>query len=245
VIAILGPGLEKAQTGFISGMPEIQDLVISGMELEKRNNNTRLIIDFVSYAPGSYSLPLIRVPSADKELIIGGIEITVASILSPDLMVLSDPALPLAVPGTGLVVYGGAGAILLAVILGVVVFIWAERSFGPLREKFRIRRLSNSLEHRLKQLRNSENDRQMELFSLLAGDYRVFLSYLTGVNCRVLSPVEFLDFPVLPDGDFLCSLFRRFDRLRFSGTPAARMEVLEILDELGSFLLNIKNAEKR
>ena len=254
LVATLGPAFEWAEAFVIQSPQELsvhQDLVIYRIELEKRNNNVRLLIDFIPYAPGSFTLPLFQFPSVISEpLVLGGLEINVASILSPELMVLSDPALPLAVPGTGFIVYGGAGAILLFLIIAIGVIFWLRRYLGPFREKLRRRRLFVSMEQKLKQLRSTENDpfSQIELFALLAGEFREFLSFVTGVDCRVLAPPEFLDLPVVvpgsPGPDYLCSLFRRWDWLRFSGEPMAWDDVSGILDELGSFLAYNKKAEK-
>jgi len=254
LVAILGPVFQEAEPFVLLSpqeIPVIPDLVISRMELEKRNNQIRLFIDFIPYAPGSFTLPLFWISSSNSEpLILGSLEISVASILTPEFMVLSDPALPLAVPGTGLLLYGGAGAILLVLILGFGAFYWVHRYLGPFREKRRQRKLYLGLEQRLKVLRAGDTDpiQQKELFSLLAGEFREFLSIVSGVNCKVLTPMEFLDLPVLvpggPGPDRLSALFRRWDQLRFSGENMAQGDVLTILDELGSFLLSLTNEEK-
>ena len=258
LVANLGPAFEGIGA-FVLQSPEalssiqgliIKELIISRIELEKRNNNTRLFIDFVSYIPGSFTLPLLRLQSGgSKPLVLGGLNISVASILTPDIMVLSDPALPLAVPGMGFMVYGAMG-ILLILSIGIGGLFWTRRYFGPLREKLKYRKLRVSLEKRLKQLRVEENVlRQKELFSLLAGEFREFLSFLTGVNCSVLTPLEFLglslQIPGSPEPDYLYKLFRHWDHLRFSGTPLAKAEVFVVLDELGSFLTGLNNAEKK
>jgi hypothetical protein len=230
--------------------PVLKDNTISRIELEKRNNNIRLIIDFVSYKPGSFTLPLLRFQSeGSKTLILGGLEICVASILTPDIMVLSDPAPPLAVPGMGFIVYGALGTLLVVSFLGIGGLFWVRRYLGPFQEKLRQRKLRISLEKKLKQLRIEENElQQKELFSLLAGEFREFLSLLTGVNCGVLTPLEFLRLPVEIPGssepDYLYRLFQRWDQLRFSGAPLAQAEVFVVLDDLGSFLTNLRNAEK-
>jgi hypothetical protein len=254
LIVSLGSDFEEAKTGVFlspSELPAIPDLVITRMELEKRNRNIRLVIDFIPYATGYFSFPQLMIPSGGAvPLILGGLEINVASILTPELMVLSDPAPALAVPGTGLFIDGGAGVILLFLITGVGLPFWVRRYLGPFREKLRRRKLFTSLEQKLKELLSGKNDplRQKELFSLAAGEFREVLSFLTGINCRVLTPLEFLALPGSVPGslgpDYLCGLFRRWDTLRFSGTPMARVEVLKILDELGSFLSGARNAEK-
>ena len=247
LVVSLGPEFEIAESGvFFSDFPELQDIVFQRMELEKRNNNIRLLIDFIPYAPGLYNLPLLRIPVVDSEpLFLGGLDIAVASVLSPDLMVLSQQGLPLAVPGTGLFVYGGAGIIIFILILALGGLFWVHRYLGPLQEKLKCKRLLASLEQKLGNLRSCENDlpEQKELFSLLAGEFRDFLSFITGINCRVLSPQEFLTLPasINTEKEFLCSLFRRWDNLRFSGMPIIKENMLELLDELATFLTELNN----
>ena len=255
LVAVLGPAFQNMDAFVLQSPREISvnpDLVISRIELEKRNNGIRLLIDFVPYAPLSFSFPLLQVSSSTgrESLILGGIEINVASILTPELMVLSDPALPLAVPGTGFIVYGGAAVILLILIVAIGVLFWMRRYLGPFREKMKKRRLIASLEKNLNSLRAEDNDfRQKELFSHLAREFREFLCLLTGIDCMVLTPLEFLSLPVLvpgsPGPDYLCGLFRRWDKLRFAGTPMARSSVHEILDELVSFLSIISKGESK
>jgi hypothetical protein len=95
---------------------------------------------------------------------------------------------------------------------------------------------------------NIEHDPDAEeLFSALAGEFREFLTFITGRDCRVLSPAEFHSIPLeLPSGSSssdLGGLFSRWDRLRFSGTGMARNDVIAILDELGTLIANITSVE--
>ena len=265
LVAVLDPVFENIEA-FIFQSPgeiknifqednsaELKDLVINRIELEKRNNQIRLLIDFVPYAPGLLSIPPLSIERLGSEPIaVTGLELNVASILTPELMALADSAPPLAVPGTGFLIYGAVFAVLLILFLGICGFIWGRRNFRPLLVLFKRRRLIGSLERLLRQLRSEsigiDPHKQQELFSLLAHEFREFLSLFTGINCRAFTPPEFLGLPVLVSGgpgpEYLCGLFRYWDRLRFSGGSIDRKEVLEVLDELGSFILKINNAEK-
>jgi hypothetical protein len=259
LFAELGPAFANAEA-FVkdaaSEFPKMQDLVITRMELEKRNNNIRFIIDFISYAPGVFVLPTLALEATGNEtLFLGGLDINIASILTPDQTAISLPAPPLAFPGTGLLVYGTLGIIVLVLILGIGGFLFAHKFLEPLRIKRRRRRLLASIEHTTMQLKIifdgsedniNDTDAAGELFSFLAGEFREFLTFVTGRDCRVLSPAEFhtisLALPAVGSTG-LGSLFSRWDRLRFSGTGMARNDVLAILDELGTLIVNIINVE--
>jgi hypothetical protein len=241
----------------VNELPKMQDLVITRMELEKRNNSIRFIVDFVSYAPGAFVLPPLELEAfGNKTLLLGGLEIDIASILISDQTAISLPALPLATPGTGFMVYGTLGIVLLALVLGIGGFLFAHKFLGPLRNKQRRKKLLVSIEKTRDELKlifdgsetnEHDTDSAKELFSLLAGDFREFLSLVSGIDCRVLSPAEFgnlpTEFQARSSVGGLGALFSRWDRLRFSGSGMARNDALAVLDEIGSFVANSANAE--
>jgi hypothetical protein len=190
-------------------------------------------------------LPVIEVPSS--QLKVSGLECSVASILSPQEASLAEPAAPLTVPGTGLLIYGAAAGILFIIFLGIGGSIWGRKHFSSFREKWRRRRLLRVMERFLARLRTESEGgsihRQTELFSLLSGEFREFLSILTGVNCRILTPPEFREVSLsagdLLKGDYLCDLFRRWETLRFSGSAIGRGDLLKVLDELHEFIISL------
>ena len=251
----LGPAFNDAQAFVIDAageLPSVNDLVINRMELERRSGNIRLIIDFIPYAPGVFILPPVLIPLGNSEpLSLSGIEFAVASILTPESMALSRSALPLAVPGTGLMVYGGLGVLLFLLIIGMLVFFRFSSIIEPLKRKWRQRRLLASLEQKIQFLRadnaGSNPDRN-NLFSNLAGEFREFLSFISGLDCRVLSPYEFSSLSVAIPGvcepDFFYLLFKRWDKLRFSGLPIKQEDIIEIIDKLELFFLSFIKAEK-
>lgn len=257
LIIPLGPAFAEADafvTVAPNELPEQKDLVIGRIELEKRNNNIRLLIDFVSYAPGTVSLPSIKIPPAhgamgSETFILEGIEFNVASILTPESMVLSPPALPIAAPGTALLVYGGLGVLLLLLICGITALLYFRRFFDPLLKRLKERRFLASLEKKIMFLRspNSAEDpvTSNELFSLLAGEFREFLSFLSGINCSALTAFEFAVLPLEIPGnmgpEYFSGLFRRWDALRFSGSPALRKDMLGILDDIMLFFSGLKD----
>ena len=229
------------------------DLVINRIELERRGSNIRLLVDFIPYAPGVFVLPPVAIPSGDSDsLMLGGIEFTVASILTSGSMTLSRPAPPLAVPGTGLMVYGGLGGLFLFLILGIILIFRLHQIINPLRKRWKQKRFLTSLEQKIRLLRDSgagiEQQGRNELFSNLAGEFREFLSFITGFDCCVLTPYEFTSLsvaiPGAPGQDFFYALFKRWDKLRFSGIPIKREDILEIMDKLDLFFTGFINAEK-
>ena len=124
---------------------------------------------------------------------------------------------------------------------------------GILKKQLKQRKLLSSLELKMHKLRtgNYENNltEQNEIFSLLAGEFREFISFITEMDCRVLAPREFSVYAVAVPGvagpDFFFRLFRQWDNLRFSGQPISKNEVLHILDELGIFFNNINNNNQK
>ena len=256
LVASLGQAFNIASAFVLtdsSRLPEMHDVVFSRMELEKRNNNVRLIMDFVSYAPGVFALPPVLIPVPDEGfMILNGLEFSVASILAPEAMTLSQSVHPLAVPGTGLLVYGSLGLLLLIIILVTLGLMTFSRFFKPMRERFMRRKMLSSLEHKINILRTNdfENDSagRNELFSLLAGEFRKFLSILSGINCNAFTPFEFtamsFTIPGVSDSGFFYSLFRRWDELRFSGQYIMRDDIREITDELLALFLKYKQYDR-
>ena len=231
----------------------MDDIVIQRIELERRGSNIRLFIDFVSFAPGVFILPPIAIPSSTSEsLMLFNIEFTIASILTPDTMVLSPLALPLTVPGTGLMVYGGLGALLLCLILGSFFIIRFSHIINPLKRKWKQRRFLVSLEKKIQLLREHKagvgQQKRDETFSALAAEFREFLSFITGLDCCVLTPYEFtllsVAIPGTPSPGFFHELFKSWDIMRFSGRSLRQDDILQITDELEKFFSGFLKAER-
>ena len=272
------------QEGVLEALPENPDLQIRRIELERRGGASRLLIDFIPYAPGVLSFPpLIFVPSAvnldeaespDSEtLTLGGLEVHVASILTPSQMVLADPASPLSVPGTSLLVYGSLVIVLALFFLGIGCSLWGRHHFKELWERIRRRHLIRVMMKFLRHLRQDscleKNGNPAFFLSLLSGEFREFLSFFTGVNCRSFSAGEFHDLPlgyheagasagIDPESEcppspadsggkwplFLCGLFRTWDDLRFSGKGIKMSDLFSALKETEKFIIALDRAER-
>ncbi|MDR0718474.1 MAG: hypothetical protein LBF78_02470 [Treponema sp.] len=243
-------------------LPKAGDLVINRIELEKRSGASRLLIDFVPFAPGILTLPDI-VPSKRplsrfelETLTVRGLKAEVASILVPGDSSLSNLAPPLHAPGTSLVIYGGAAVILLALFLGIGVSFWGRRHFSELLERFRRRRLLRAMKRFLirmgAQAALKKDDEAAGLFALLSGEFREFLTLFTGVNCRVLTPAEFGSLEPGCFGrtasaflkkEYLKKLFNNWELLRFSGSALGLDELFGVLKELKAFVTELEKLE--
>ena len=83
---------------------------------------------------------------------------------------------------------------------------------------------------------------QREILDTLSGEFRSFLSFFTGMNCRAMTASEFnhtaiFDGSNVPDSEFLGSFFSRCDGIRFRGGEIGNDETQLLLTDLRSFLL--------
>jgi len=237
-------------------LPETPEIMIRRLELERRGGATRLLIDFVPYAAGTLSLPDLEIQSpgeGTEPLVLSGLEVQVASILNPSQMTLSGPASPIAAPGTSFLIYGTIVFVILFLGLGIGISLWGRRHFRELWEMFRRRRLIKAMTKFMRCLRQEctlekEGDAGYYL-SLLSKEFREFLSLFSGINCRSLTPGEFLGLPLsqtaLALGPvYLCWLFQNWETLRFSGQKMEMAEMFMALDEIERLITALDKEEK-
>jgi hypothetical protein len=237
-------------------LPETPELLIRRLELERRSGGARLLIDFIPYAAGVLSLPDLEIISpgeGTEPLVLSGLEVQVASILNPSQMTLSGPAVPIAAPGTSFLVYGTIIVFILFLCLGIGISLWGRRHFRDLWELFRRRRLLRAMTRFLRCLRQEcslekEGDAGYYL-TLLSKEFREFLSLFSGINCRSLTPGEFLELPIsqtaLALGPvYLCWLFQNWETLRFSGQKMEMAEMFMALDEIERLIAALDKEEK-
>ena len=284
LVVPLGQGFSRAEP-FVLDSPDLlpiaPDMVIRRIELENRGaggRNTdagpRLLIDFIPYAPGVIVFPPLELgflipPDEEDEaipIVIYGLEAHVASILNPARMDLSEPAPPLVVPGTSLLVYGTVILILFILFFGIGGSIWFRRNFKELWERIRrqhfLRVMTRFLRRLKQEIDNNEEEKAGYYITLLSSEFREFLSFFTGVNCRSLTAVEFLELPLTYDKVpaeimaynvtdpswlnpvWLCRLFRSWDTLRFSGLKIEKTDLYYAINEVDKFIGALYTAEK-
>jgi hypothetical protein len=239
-------------------LPETPELLIRRLELERRSGGgSRLLIDFIPYASGVLSIPDLEIQSPGEEgtepLVLSGLVVQVASILNSSQMSLSGPAAPIAVPGTSFLIYGTIIFFILLLCLGIGISLWGRRHFKDLWELFRRRRLIVAMNKFLRCLRQEcsfekEGDPGYYL-TLLSKEFREFLSLFSGINCRSLTPGEFLGLPLsqkaLALGPvYLCRLFQTWETLRFSGKKMEMPEMLTALEEIERLIAALEKEER-
>jgi hypothetical protein len=238
---------------------ESPDLVINRIELERRSGVSRVLIDFIPYAPGTLSLPPIEFPQDANAPSLLGLEVQVASILDPSQMVLAEPASPLAIPGTSFLVYGTLVFILFLLAMGIAISLWGRSHFrdffARLRRKFLLRNMRRFLRHlnqecRLEASSSGASPTPAFYLTRLSTEFREFLTQFTGVNCRSLTAVEFrlITFEELPPRlapgpDYLCDLFRSWDILRFSGRGMEMADLFVAMVETEKLISTLDKAE--
>lgn len=235
-------------------MPETtDDLLINRIEMDRRGGNIRLVIDFIPFAPGLIQLPPIELTSQDGSVLtLTGLTVHVTSVLGPSDTTLSEPASGLAMPGTGLLVFGSIFLIILVLFLGIGGSIWGRRNFRDFWERLRRRHLLYNMKKFLRKLRQKtttdKNESPMFYLNILAAETREFLSLFTGHNCHSLTAGEFLHLPLNPAAlhgqEHLCRLFRNWDTMRFSGKSINMQDILFSLDETEGFIAILDMAEK-
>ena len=171
-------------------IPLLPDIDFHRVTLERRPSGSRLLIEFSAFVPGVLELPPIEIAGERFT----GLRLEVSSILGSGEsgMVLSGPAPPLAIPGTSFLVYGTMGGLILFLLLALWAGLWGRRRFGGWILRWKRRRLIISMwaiEKRLRRTLLKEGKRR-EVLNTLSAEFRSFLSFLTGENCRAMTAGE-------------------------------------------------------
>jgi hypothetical protein len=230
-------------------LPRQADIHLHRLELDRRQE-PRLLVDFTAYTPGLLELPLISLPGGTE---IKGLRVNIASVLGSgtEALSLAAPALPLPLPGTMLLIAATTAGIILLILGGIGGSLWARKNLGDILEIRRKRRLvvlMRKVERRLRRKIAEGAEDYHAMLGLVSAEFRGFLEYLTGYNCRAMSAGEFFGLPPLfspgPEeapqaaelgGEYLGAFFRKLDRLRYSGEPLAAADVGGTLDGLRAF----------
>ena len=245
----------------------VSDLSIQRIELERRGEISRLLIDFIAYTPGLLPFPPIEI-LLDEETVFLELEVNITSVLNPARMGLAEMAPPLTQPGTGLLIFGSLGIILVVLFLGIGGSIWFRRHFSyfwkALRRRYLIRNMISFLRCLRLECGSNESETPGFYLNILSSELREFLSSFTGENCRPLSAVEFLDMPLwnlqespgaenqnnsVPHINVslqsdISGIFKNLDTLRFSGREFQISHVFEAIDEAGIFITAMNRIER-
>ena len=244
-------------------LPSSPDLVISRIEIDRKTGAPRLLVDFQAYAPGLLRLPVLKIGNQE----FSALNVRISSILDGEGggdMVLSDPAPPMAVPGTLVIVYGSIIAVIFLLFIVLYLGIWGIPYFRASR-KWRYRKLAlRALQRSLHKMKHSiakngvPAGKGNDLLADLSREFRKFLRLISGANCLTMVPKEFLSLPalmksgeerggelyIMHNPDILYGIFKQCDDLRFSGTSPGKTAVLSVLDEIQRFADAFESFEK-
>jgi hypothetical protein len=194
-----------------------------------------------------------------------GLKIEILSILENDASdaILSGPASSLAIPGTGVLIYGTLSVVIILMILSLWVLLRGRKLINSLLAVWRRKRLIATMRRIEKNLRKTvAKDADLrEILNKLSTEFRSFFSFLTGENCRAMTAGEIgrlmsrfaaqpSALPAQPvqqfyDGPFLENFFSRCDGFRFSGGKINDGETLVLLDDLRSYLQEMGTEERK
>ena len=218
-------------------IPSTPDIDIHRVALERRPGGSFLNIEFSAYTPGILELPPFDI--AGK--IFSGLTIEISSILESDGSgtVLSGPALPLAIPGTSLLIYGAVSFGILLMLLTIWLLFRGRAQMESWLAAWKRWWLLVSMLYTERRLRKTlaKGAACREILDVLSIEFRNFLACFTGENCRSMTAVEMSHIKdTIPDSEFLGGFFGRCDGIRFSGGEISGDETLELLGDLRSFL---------
>ena len=218
-----------------SGLFSSPDIIIHHAAIERRPGGNFLTIEFSAYTPGRLELPPLEIAGE----IYSGIKIEISSILASDesALVLSGPALPLAIPGTSLLIYGSMSAVVLLVLSAVWTLVWGHRRMISRLAVWKRKRLIASMIRTEKRLRKAlaKGAARREILDTLSTEFRGFLSCFTGENCRAMTAAE-IGCLASMNGEFLGGFFSHCDTIRFSGGEINGEQTLAVLGDLRRFL---------
>jgi hypothetical protein len=214
------------------------DIIIHHAAIERRPGGNFLTVEFSAYTPGILELPPLQIAGET----FSGIKIEISSILAGDesAMVLSGPALPLAIPGTSLLIYGSMSAAIALGLLIIGCLFWGRKRLRSWLLTWKRRRLIASMLGTEKRLRRAlaKGAIRREILDILSIEFRGFLARFTGENCRAMTAAEIAGLENM-DGEFLGGFFSHCDEIRFNGGEINGVQTLAVLGDLRRFLTGL------
>ena len=244
LILPLPAAYQDADDIILSGrlLPSDANIDFHRIVLERRMSGSRLLIEFTAFMPGLLELPVIEI----ENMIFGDLTVTISSVIDGrSILELSRPASSLAMPGTALMLYGTISVIALLILLLVWFAVKGHRYLQRWINKWKRRRYFSAIRKTEKRLFRalSRGEDQRDILDKLSGEFRIFLSFITGINCRAMTASEFArNFEKLPEFEprFLKSFFRRCDEIRFSGENIKSEDIFKLLDDMHTYLLTLE-----
>jgi len=230
-----------------SEFPPDENIDFHRIVLERRRSGGRLLIEFTAFVPGFLQLPVIEIGGER----FAGLAVTVNSVIdSRAAPVLSGPASSLAMPGTGLLIYGSMAAFVLFILLAIWFLLKGRVFLRELGEKWKRRMLFYAMKKTETRLHRAllRGGNKRVILDELSQDFRRFLTIFTGNNCSSMTAAEFENLPDVNFGghDFslspLGNFFHGCDELRFSGADVSSQNILSLLDDLRLFIGSLENA---
>ena len=180
-------------------IPYSSDMDIHRIAIERRPGGSRLAVEFAAFAPGVLELPPIEIAGE----VFAGLTVEISSVLGPsEPPILAPPALPLAVPGTALLVYGTIAGLVLALLVVSMVSLKGQLWLKGLLATWKRRRMLGAMLGAERRLRKAlaKGVAPREILDALSGEFRGFLSGFTGENCLAMTAPEIagLGFPGIP-----------------------------------------------
>ena len=221
--------------------PKDNNIDFHRIVLERRVTGSRLLIEFTAFVPGLLELPVIEIGGER----FAGLTVTINSIIdSRSTIELSGPASSLAMPGTALMLYGTVAGVVLLLLLTIWFILKGRHYMQRWTAKWKRWRLFVSLRNTEKYLYKilSKGGNKRDILDRLSGEFRNFLSFITGNNCRAMTAREFENLPEM-DANFLGDFFRCCDKLRFSGTDINSQDIFRLLADLRLFIEKIEKAK--
>jgi hypothetical protein len=225
------------------GFPVDDNIDFHRIALERRTSGSRLLIEFAAFVPGTLELPVIEI-GGDR---FSGLTVTIASVIDAGKpLVLSGPAPSLAIPGTAFMLYGSMAALVVVFLLSVWFILKGRRLLEGWIVKWKRWQLFNSMrgmEKRLHKALARGADRR-GIIDILSDEFRIFLSMLTGNNCRSMTAREYEKLPLAAEFDspFLAKFFKNCDQIRFSGSDISRQDITGLLEEFHSYLVRLASS---
>ena len=226
-------------------LPSDADIDFHRIVLEHRASGSRLLIEFTAFMPGILELPVIEI----EGMTFSGLTVTINSVIdSRSTLELLRPASSLAMPGTALMLYGTIAGIVLILLLIIWFTVKGRRYLQHWINKWKRWRYFVSIKNTEKRLFRalSGGGDKREILDTLSGEFRVFLSFITGINCRAMTAREFsYAFANIQELNthFLMNFFRRCDEIRFCGSEINTHDIFGLLDDLHTFLVTLEKTK--